>query len=179
MNVEGAAVAHGSAAGPQPPAVPAPPPGPGVFPPFVAPPTDGARQRRWWSLGLAGGAALVLCLGGLVGLGGLVVLGNQAQVEQSQAAVTHFLDALRLGDFSSAYEMQCDSEKQRVSRTRFEVTYNIRPRITSFQVGDPEISQELVVPANLVFETGGQQTVKYRVEADTSASNYKVCGEVD
>src|SRR5258705_5290371 len=98
-----------------PAAVPPPPPGPGVVPPFVTPPTDGTRQRRWWAVGLAGAAVLVLCIGGVIGLGSLVVLFNQAAVDQSKGAVTNFLVAVQAGGLGSSYDHQCIPGGRRTS----------------------------------------------------------------
>ena len=50
---------------------PPPPRGPGVQAPFVAPPTDGRRRRRWWAIGLTAGAVVLCCAGSVAGLGGL------------------------------------------------------------------------------------------------------------
>src|SRR3981189_2170850 len=100
-------------AAPEPP--PEPPPGPGVVPPFVAPPTDGTRQRRWLAVGLAGGAALVVCLGGLVGFGGLLVFGSQMVVQQSQTAVTDYLTAIKGRNYDAAYNKMCPAERNKIS----------------------------------------------------------------
>src|SRR4051794_33676404 len=79
--------------------VPPAPPGPGVQPPFVAPPTDGARQRRWLAIGLTIATALLCCVGGLGGLGGLVVLGGQAIVGETKTTVSRYLTAIEKAEY--------------------------------------------------------------------------------
>jgi hypothetical protein len=80
---------------PPPSSAPPPPPGPGVQAPFVAPPTDGARQRRWWAVGLSVGVAVLCCVGGLFGTGGLVVLGGRMVIDSTRAVVIRHLTAVR------------------------------------------------------------------------------------
>src|SRR5690606_10154406 len=105
--------------GPMPSGPPPPPPGPGVMPPFVAPPRDGATRRRTVAWVLAGVAVLVVCAGGLVGLGGLAVFGTQMIIDQSRAAVTDHLTAVQNGDYQAAYEALCEAERARVSASEF------------------------------------------------------------
>ena len=150
-----------------------------MFPPFVAPPTDGRRQRRWLALGLAGGAALVLCVGGLFGLAALVVFGNQMVVEQSQSAVSNYLTAIKNQNYGQAYDQMCAAERNRISRTQFVSVFEAQPRIDSFRVAQPQINETFVVPATIVYADGSAQTIKYRVEQDASTSDFEVCGEVN
>src|SRR5260221_8729252 len=84
-----------------------PPPGPGVQPPFVAPPTDGARRRRWIGAGIASGLGIFLFIGGLLGYGALSVFGQQMIVERSTAAVTEYLTAIRNGEYHKAFSVLC------------------------------------------------------------------------
>lgn len=159
--------------------VPQPPPGPGVAPPFVAPPTDGTRQRRWLAVGLAGGAALVLCVGGLFGLGGLVVFGGQMVVQQSQAVVTHYLDALKAMNYDEAYDLLCPAQRNQVTKYEFSLFYALQPEIDSFTVGQPELTDQIMVPARIMYTNLSAHNAKYVVQQDTATSNYEVCGEVD
>jgi hypothetical protein len=157
----------------------APPPGPGVQPPFVAPPTDGARQRRWLAWGLASGAALLLCVGGLLGLGGLVVFGTQMIVDQSRAAVTEHLTAVQNGEYEAAYDRLCDSTRSRVSKDAYRRSLEAEPGITSFTVNDPIITDQIIVPTEVSYEDGTAATVRFLLEQDTSTGEFEVCGEED
>src|SRR5215470_1555921 len=98
---------------------PPPPPGPGVQPPFVAPPTDGARQRRWLAIGLAAASALLCCVGGLFGLGGVVVLGGRAVIDEAKLAVTNYLTAVERQNYAGAYRLLCDQIQARTTETEF------------------------------------------------------------
>lgn len=154
-----------------------PPPGPGVRPPFVAPPTDGARQRRWLAVGLASAAALVVCVGGLVGLGGLLVFGYQMTLDQSRAAVTEYLTAIKEEDFSRAYAQLCDAQRARVDEREFVRARASEPGIATFTVGEPDLTGPVVVPATVGYDDGSSATVRYVLEQDTSTGEFEVCGE--
>ncbi|MDT5025434.1 MAG: hypothetical protein QOE61_1860 [Micromonosporaceae bacterium] len=159
-------------------AAPEPPPGPGVVPPFVAPPTDGTRQRRWLAVGLAGGAALVLCLGGLFGFGGLLIFGSQMVVQESQTAVTSYLTAIKGRNYDVAYNKMCPAERNQISKGEFEHNLGLQPDISSFAVAQPAVGDQIVVPATINYADGTAQTVQFVVEQDTSTSDFEVCGEV-
>jgi hypothetical protein len=149
-----------------------------VVPPFVAPPTDGTRQRRWLAVGLAGGATLVLCLGGLVGFGGLLVFGSQMVVEQSHTAVTGYLTAIKGRNYDAAYNKMCPAERNKISKSEFERNLGLQPDISSFAVAQPAVGDQIVVPATINYADGTAQTVQFVVEQDTSTSDFEVCGEV-
>ena len=163
--------------------VPGPPPGPGVRPPFVAPPTDGTRQRRWLALGLAGAAALVCCVGGLFGAGGLLVLGNQMVLDEARATVSSYLAAIRDKDYAGAYGLLCDSEQANIDEAEF-VNMQERSPLRSFTVGETVLESlgdgdRLVVPASLQYTDGRSDSVSYLLDQDTSTGAFEVCGRRD
>jgi hypothetical protein len=155
--------------------VPSPPTGPGVQPPFVTPPTDGARQRRWLAVGLAGAVALLCCVGGLVGLGGLVVFGSRMVVDQARAAVTDYLTAVQDGDYAEAYSLLCDRRQAAQNQEQFTAATEAMQPIRSFTVGAPELTEEIVVPATVRFEDGTTGSLRYVIEQDTSTGDMEVC----
>ena len=100
-------------------------------------------------------------------------------VEQSQTAVSDYLTAVKNQDYGQAYDQLCQSERERYTRSQYTRMLEVRPRIDSFTVAQPEVSENVVVPATLVYSDGTAQTVKYVVEQDPSSSDFEVCGEVD
>jgi hypothetical protein len=166
-----------------PASVPGPPPGPGVRPPFVAPPTDGARRRRWLAIGLAGAAVLVCCVGGVFGAGGLVVLGNQMILDEARGAVSTYLAAVRDKDYAAAYALLCESEQATIDEGEFVDMIEHSSAVRSFTVGEPFVAEapagELIVPATVRYADGHSNSVRYLLLQDTSTGAFEVCGQRD
>lgn len=155
---------------------PPPPLGPGVQPPFVAPPTDGTKQRRWLAVGLSVGFAVLLCIGGLVGLGGLVVLGTQVIRDDAEATVTNYLGAVRDGHYDEAYRLLCDSVQAHTSKLAFIDDQLGGPRVASFQVGAATLSDEIVVPATVTYADQSSAGLDFIMAQDTETGAVEVCG---
>ncbi len=159
--------------------MPGPPPGPGVQPPFVAPPTEGARQRRWLAIGLAGAAALLCCVGALFGLGGLVVLGSQVVEDEARATVTDYLTAVRDEEYGLAYDLLCDREQRRTSLSEFTNSFEDEPGLTGFEVTEVQSAQRLLVLARLRYDNGDADNVRFVMEQDRQTAEFRVCGQED
>jgi hypothetical protein len=155
--------------------IPPPPPGPGVQPPFVAPPTDGIRQRRWLAIGLAAGVVVVLCAGAVVGIGALGIFGQQMVAERSQAAVSDYLTQLQKRDFDHAWSLLCPAEQRRVNTTSFERLWQARPRISTFTVGKAAVGNTVVVPARVDNTDGTSDALRFPMEQDPSSGDFQVC----
>jgi len=156
--------------------VPAPPPGPGVQPPFVAPPTDGRRQRRWIAFGIAAGLALVCCVGGLIGLGGLAVLGTQVILNDAKNVVTEYLTAIQDGEYDRAYELVCARQRAETTAEEFAESFAGEKEIESFEVGEPDAQNVVTVPATLHYVDGSDRDVRFRLDQDSSTGEFRVCG---
>jgi hypothetical protein len=148
-----------------------------VQPPFVAPPTDGIRQRRWLAIGLWTGFVVLVCVGGVLALGGLVVLGTQVVRDEATASVTKYLTALQDEKYTEAYALLCDREQARVSEGEFANEQLDRPRVTSFTVSRAELSDQIRVPATINYANGTVDTVAYLMEQDQKTGAIEVCGE--
>ena len=155
---------------------PPPPPGPGVQPPFVAPPTDGARQRRWIAIGVSAGVAVLCFIGALVSVGGLAVVGTQVVLNQARGVVVDYLTAIREEQYADAYNLLCAAHKQQITLARFVETFNFQLPLQSFEVGEPETAgNDLAVPATLHYRTETRD-VRYRLEQDRRTGKFGVCG---
>jgi len=155
--------------------VPAPPPGPGVQPPFAAPPTEGDRRRLWLGLGAGGLALLLCCVGGLVGVGALLVTNVQAVNEQAQKTVTNYLQALRSEEYADAYDLLCDSAQRAESQDEFEQRVAREPRIAWFEVAEPQFVDQVIVPAEVRFADGDVDTLRFVLKQDRTGT-FEVCG---
>jgi hypothetical protein len=162
--------------GPPVTVLPAPPAGPGVRPPFVAPPTDGNRKRLWTGLVTAGVIAVVLCGGGVVGFAALVTSTVDARRTAATKAVTEFLTDLQHDDYAGAYEAQCDELKQRLTFRAFTDEFS-NSQLVSFRLREPEIDTDsTIVPVQLTFTDGTQNLDRIVVVQDSDAT-YRVCGD--
>src|SRR5262245_41466493 len=153
------------------------PPGPGGLPPFVAPATDGERRRRWWGIGLAVAATLILCFGGVASLVGLLVLGGQMITDQGRAAVSDYLTSIKEERYGAAYAQLCDGTQANLDELEFARDLQRRPGITSFAVGQPSVNEHMVVPATVNYNDGTQDEVRYVLAQDAHTGDFEVCGE--
>jgi hypothetical protein len=151
---------------------PPPPPGPGVAPPFAAPPTDRDNKGLW--IGLSAGALLlVLCCVG--GIGGIVLLSADGGLAKTQAVqvVSGYLDALMDEDYGGAYDLLCEEQSGAMSRTEFRRLASRNP-IESYEVGDVTVQgQEILVEVRVKPVSGTAQTGDYRVVQEST--ELKVC----
>jgi hypothetical protein len=157
-------------------AVPPPPPGPGVRPPFIAPPTDGLRRRRGMAIGLAAGAAVLAVLACVGGIGSLFYFGTKVVVQQQQKAVTEYLTAVQVGDYEAAYDMLCPAEQERISRPTFIAGQSIQRRISSFTVHPPNMN-EATVRATVTYADGETEEIRFTLWQDAQAAEFRVCGQ--
>jgi len=157
------------------PGPPEPPPGPGVVPPFPAPPVEGRSARLWWGLGAAGLATLLCCGGGLAAGIGLGVTGARAIDEQAQSAVGEYLDALRSGRYGEAYEALCPRLRERETPRQFASRMAAQPRITEYDLGETQLTAEIVVPAEVRYAGGEEDSVEFGLEQDTGTGELEVC----
>lgn len=163
-----------------PPSVPppggaAPPPGPGVTPPFAAPPTEGRSFRLWMALGVAGLAMLLCCGAGGTALVGLVITGTEAVNEQVQTVAGDYFDALREQKYNEAYDLLCDEIRDDETPQQFSSRMTREPRIASYTFGDVDLV-DLTLPADLTYASGDRDTVRVAMDQDTGSGEFRVCG---
>jgi hypothetical protein len=158
-----------------PPHGPAVPPGPGVQPPFAAPPIEGRTARLWLGLGVAGLAAVLCCGAGGTALVGLVVTQTEAFNEQAEAVVGGYFDALAQEDYGEAYDLLCDDIQELESREGFAARVAEEPRVTSYSVGDVSLT-DLTVPADVTYADGDRRTLEVSLDQDQGTGEFEICG---
>lgn len=164
-----------AAGAPSPTDVPPPPPGPGVTPPFVAPPSEGRNARMWLSLGIAGLAAVLCCGAGGTALVGLVITQAESLNEQADTIVGDYFDALAQQRYPDAYKLLCNDLQRGESEAEFAARVSREPRVTSYQVGDVNLT-DLTVPADVTYATGGRDRLEITLAQDGSTGQFEVCG---
>ncbi|GIJ35536.1 hypothetical protein Vse01_46840 [Micromonospora sediminimaris] len=154
---------------------PVPPPGPGVAPPFAAPPTEGGRSRLWLGLGAGALALLLCCGGGGTAVVGLLVSGVQAIEEQGRTVSGDYYRALADGEYGQAYDQLCEDARRRESRQEFERRSAAEPQISSYRVGEVDTTT-LTVPVEVTYRGGGQERQQVVLAQDPQTGGMEVCG---
>jgi hypothetical protein len=155
--------------------VPAPPRGPGVAPPFAAPPTDRNRRGLWIGLGVGGLVLVLCCVGGLFGFGLILVSGAEKVKTEAHQVVTDYLSALQREDYNKAYDLLCPAATAHESADDFAARERRQPHPLSYQVGQTQIGNTIVVPATVRFDSGDTRQLQFRLSQDTSTGDLKVC----
>jgi hypothetical protein len=156
---------------------PAPPPGPGVVPPFAAPPVEGRNSRLWLGLGIGGAVALLCCGGGIAALIALTVASQEAFNEQAKVVIGDYLDAVEEREFGEAYDMLCEREQSAESRSQFEARISAEPRISSYRVGELDLeSSDYQVPVDVTYADGGTDTLQVSLAQNSGTGRFEVCG---
>jgi hypothetical protein len=158
-----------------PPGAVGPPPGPGVTPPFAAPPTEGRSFRLWMGLGVAALATVLCCGAGGTALVGLMITGTEAVNEQVQAVAGDYFDALREQKYNEAYDLLCDDLREEETPQEFGSRMSREPRIASYTFEDVDLV-DLSLPTDLTYTNGDRDSVRVAMDQDTGSGEFRVCG---
>jgi hypothetical protein len=157
--------------------VPAPPQGPGVFPPFPAPPVEGKGRRIGFGLGIGAAVLLLVCGGGIAAVFGLVSTMSSALDEQAHVVISDYFGAIEAKKFEEAYGMLCTSEQQRQTQAEFVSSEESADQITSHKVGDLDLAAvTLAVPVDVVYAGGETGTLEVYLEQSKDTGQFQVCG---
>jgi hypothetical protein len=157
------------------PSVPPPPPGPGVAPPFAAPPIEGRNVRIWIGLGVAGLAALLCCGGGTAAFVGLILTSTEALNEQARTVVGDYLDALKEEEYAEAYRLLCDEAQDDESQGEFADRVSREPDIVSYTLHDMLIA-DFTLEADVRYAGGSGDSLRFVLVQDQRTGELEVCG---
>lgn len=161
----------------EPVVVPDPPRGPGVIPPFPAPPVEGKGLRIGLGLGIGAGVAVLVCGGGIAAVIGLGATMTSALNEQAHVVTGDYFEALEAKKFDEAYGMLCQSEKDRQSQAEFVRSEEAADPISSHQVGDLDLTAvDLTVPVEVTYTDGRTGTLEVYLEQSPDTGAFQVCG---
>jgi hypothetical protein len=163
-----------------PPAVGVPPPpaGPGVAPPFAAPPSDKNKRGLWIGLGVGGLVLVLCCIGSVVGIGVVIAGGVETTKRQATTLATEYLKRVQGEDYGAARALMCKPLQEKLSTTQLAARYRDRP-FDSFRVGEPSLTgSEISIVATLVTGGGDVTETYYFASADdpTPESTLSICG---
>jgi len=154
--------------------VSAPPQGPGVYPPFPAPPVEGRGRRIGWGIGIAAGVAVLVCGGGTAALVGIGISATASLQEHAQAAVGDYLDALRDKRYDAAYGMLCDDAQDDESPAEFRSRVAGEDPITRWTFGDLDFTS-LTLPVDVIYTGGGTGELDASLKQDTGTGELELC----
>ncbi|MEU4422795.1 hypothetical protein AB0F81_19375 [Actinoplanes sp. NPDC024001] len=159
---------------PVPGHVPPPPHGPGVHPPFPAPPVEGKGRRIGLGFGVGGGVLLLVCGGGGAALYGLGLAADDALNEQATVVVSRYVEAVQDREFGKAYRQLCQDTRDEISEAEYTSEMAASQQITSYQVGDFN-SLTFSVPVRVTYSDGDVGDLRARIEQNTSTAEFEVC----
>ena len=149
--------------------------GPGVVPPFAAPPQEGVRRRRWIAISIGAAVAVLCCGGGAVGFGVLAVTTQDQLINGARTVVTSYMNDWKKQDYPAAYQLVCDDEKDQQTVGEFAASID-EDLVYGFVVGKPVVDQnEVIVPVAVNFASGDNADIRFVVVTDSDGS-HKVCG---
>jgi hypothetical protein len=156
---------------------PAPPQGPGVVPPFPAPPVEGRGVRIGWGLGIGAGILVLICGGGVAAVVGLVTVAGEALNEQAHVVVGDYYSAVRDKRYAEAYDSQCQEVKDQESQAEFADRFSASNAVTAYQIGDVDFtSVDLNVPVEVTYSGGTSAQVQVHLGQSRDTGEFQVCG---
>jgi len=156
------------------PHVPAPPQGPGVYPPFPAPPVEGKGKRIGWALGIGAGVVLLVCGGGVAAVIGLGTSMSGALKEQARVVVADYLDAVRDRQYDQAYQMLCEQAQEDETAAEFRGRVAELDPIASYRLGDLDLIN-MTVPVDATYTDGETAQLEAYLGQDLDTGAFEVC----
>jgi hypothetical protein len=153
------------------------PAGPGVQAPFPVAPSEGRGKRLGWAWAVAVLAVVLCCGGGLAAGTGLLVTGVQAINEQADSVMSRYLTAIRDAEYQTAYDLLCDRIQEREDLKSFTEEIESGPQLTSFEIGELEVTNNLQVPVTETYDDDSDAKLTYTLFQDSSTGKLEVCGK--
>ena len=158
------------------PVVPAPPQGPGVVPPFPAPPTEGRRLRIGWGLGIGAAVLLLICGGGVAALIGLGTVMNRALNEQAEVVIGDYIDDVNAKRYAEAYASLCAQTRTSLSQAQFTSQVAAEKQIRAYEVGTLDLTDvDLAVPVDVTYADGATGRLQAYLGQNQETGQFQVC----
>ncbi|MEU7905220.1 hypothetical protein [Actinoplanes sp. NPDC049118] len=153
---------------------PPPPRGPGVFPPFPAPPVEGRGRRLGMGFGIGVTVLVLACGGGVAAAAGLVTVMGSALSEQAEVVVGDYFDALQDREWAQAYDMLCQKAKDSETESEFIGRVSSDKPIATYEVGDVELVQ-LSTPVDVTYTDGDTAELRAYLGQNRETGGFEVC----
>lgn len=155
---------------------PPPPAGPGVHPPFPAPPVEGRGKRVGTSLGIAAGVLVLVCGAGSIAGFGFLTSFSRALDEQAESVVSRYLEDLQDRDFDGAYQQLCQDARDSETQADYIERMSDTEPFESYTVGDlSTLGMRLTVPVELIYPGGDQVSMEADLTQNQSTGKFEVC----
>jgi hypothetical protein len=151
-----------------------PPQGPGVHPPFPAPPVEGRGRRIGLGLGIGAGVLLLVCGGGLAAVIGLSQAMKGAFDEQAHVVVAQYLDALHDRKFDRAYGLLCEDARDDESPAEYRSRVSAMEPIETYQLGHLDLVS-FSVPVDATYEDGHSAQLDAHLGQNRDTGAFEVC----
>ncbi|MEU4215333.1 hypothetical protein [Actinoplanes sp. NPDC026623] len=153
---------------------PPPPQGPGVVPPFPAPPVEGRGRRLGMGFGIGVTVLVLACGGGVAASVGLVTVMGSALSEQAEVVVGDYFHALKDREWSEAYDQLCEKARKAEDESEFTRRVSAEEQIATYDVGDVEFV-ELSTPVNVTYTNGDTAELVAYLEQNHGTGAFEVC----
>jgi hypothetical protein len=156
------------------PHVPAPPQGPGVQPPFPAPPVEGRGRRIGLGLAIGAGVLVLICGGGVAALFGVLASGQGALQERADVAISTYLDAVHDKKYEQAYELLCERAQRDETAGEFRERVAAEEIFASYKIGKLDVVT-MSVPVNGTYADGDVVQARAYLGQDPDTGDFEVC----
>src|SRR6266536_1654405 len=150
------------------PHVPAPPQGPGVQPPFPAPPVEGRGKRVGLSIGIALGVVVRLVI---------FPVAQRVQISADRRVrvlLGGTLNALRDGKYDKAYDLLCDDARQNESPAEFRRRVAGEPVVKTYTMGKFDVLT-FSMPVHATYDNGSSAQLEAYLGSDRTTGAFEVC----
>ena len=153
-----------------------PPQGPGVVPPFPAPPTEGRRLRIGLGLGIGGLVLVLACGGGVAALIGFGTLVGRALNEQAAVVVGDYIEDVNAKRYAEAYRSLCAEARAAQTEAQFTSEVADDEPITRWDVGDVNLNDpDLPVPVDVTYADGETARLRAYLAQNPETGQMQVC----
>jgi hypothetical protein len=155
---------------------PVPPQGPGVVPPFPAPPTEGRRWRIGFGLGIGALVLLLVCGGGLAAMIGFGTVAGRALNEQADVVISAYIEDIKARRYAQAYESLCAETRATTTQAQFTSQVADDEPIGEYDVGQlPITSVDFSVPVTVTYRNGDTATLRAYLGQNQQTGQFQVC----
>lgn len=145
--------------------------------PFAAPPRDRDGTRLAVTIVVSILAVVLLCGGGIVGLGVATVAAGEALLERSENVADEFMGHIVDRNFPDAYDALCQSAKDELTPQEFESDW-LPLDINRYELGQPSDTMEggMSVPVDARTTEGERLAITLTVALGGQNMEMSVCG---